>query len=68
MILCDASYYTTRVVLSQIIDRKPHIIYYASNMLNEAQVNYIATEEFLEFIFGFDNLDLALRVPCGCFH
>ena len=52
--MCDTSNYVVSVVLGQRINKKPHIIYYASHILNEAQVNYIVTEkEFLEVVFGF---------------
>jgi len=37
-LMCDASNYAVGVVLGQRINKKPHIIYYASHTLNEAQV------------------------------
>ena len=52
--MCDASEYAIEVVLGQRIDRKPHVVYYASHTLNDAQLNYIVTEkEFLVVIFSF---------------
>jgi len=54
-LMCDASDYAIRVVLGQHIDKKPHVIYYASHMLNDAQLNYIVTEkEFFAVVFGFE--------------
>ena len=36
------------------VDKKSHVIYYASHTLNDAQLNYTVTEkEFLVVIFGF---------------
>jgi len=35
-LMYDASDYAIGVVLGQHIDRKPHVIYYASYMLNDA--------------------------------
>ena len=52
--MCDESDYTVGVVIGQRIDRMPHVIYYASQTLNKAQVNYIVAEkEFLAVVFGF---------------
>ena len=53
--MCDASDYTVGVVLGQRVDKKPHVIYYASHTLNDAQLNYTVIEnEFLAMIFGFE--------------
>ena len=55
--MCDPSDYVVRVVMGQHVDRKPHVIYYASHFQNEAQLNYIVTEkEFLVVVFGFEKL------------
>lgn len=43
--MCDASDYAVGVVLGQRVDKKPHVIYYASHTLNEAQLNYTVTEK-----------------------
>jgi len=54
-LMCDASDYAVGIVIGQHVDRKPHVIYYASHTLNEAQLNYIVTEkEFLAVVFGFE--------------
>lgn len=44
-IMCDTSDYAVRVMLGQYIDKLPHIIYYASRTLNDAQLNYSTTEK-----------------------
>ena len=54
-IMCDASDYTTGVVLGQRENKKPHVIYYASKTLNDAQINYTTTEkELLAIVFSLD--------------
>jgi len=51
----DASDYAIRVVLGQHVYKKPHVIYYASHTLNDAQLNYtVAKKEFLVVIIGFE--------------
>ena len=35
-LMCDASDYAVGVVLGQRVDKKPHVIYYASHTLNDA--------------------------------
>jgi len=51
-IMCDASDYAIGAVLGQCIDNRQHVIYYASRMLNEAQLNYTTTEKkFLAVVF-----------------
>jgi len=55
-IMCDASDYAVGAVLGQRIDKLPHVIYYASRTLNDAQLNYSTTEkELLAVIFALDN-------------
>lgn len=49
-LMCDASDYAVGVVLGQRVDKKPHVIYYASHTLNDAQLNYSVTEK--EFLIG----------------
>jgi hypothetical protein len=44
-IMCDASDYAVGVVLGQRIDKLPHVIYYASRTLNDAQLNYSTTKK-----------------------
>ena len=52
--MCDASDYAIVVVLGQRIDKKPHVIYYASHTLNDTQINYTMIEkEFLAVVFAF---------------
>jgi len=54
-IMCDASDYAIGAVLGQKIEKKPHVIYYASKTLNDAQLNYTVTEkEFLAVIFALE--------------
>jgi hypothetical protein len=53
--MCDASDYAVEVVLGQRIDGLPHVIYYASKILNDAQLNYSTTEkELLVVVFALD--------------
>jgi RNase H-like domain found in reverse transcriptase len=54
-IMCDASDYAIGAVLGQRIDKKPFVIYYASKVLDEAQVNYTTTEkELLAVVFAIN--------------
>jgi hypothetical protein len=54
-IMCDASDYAVRAVLGQRIDKLPHVIYYTSRTLNDAQLNYSTTEkELLAVVFALD--------------
>jgi hypothetical protein len=54
-IMCDASNYVVGAVLGQRIDRLPHVICYASQTLNDAQLNYSTTENELQVvIFALD--------------
>ena len=48
--MCDASDHAIGVVLGQRIDKKPHVIYYASHTLNDAQGSYTFTKK--EFFSG----------------
>lgn len=51
----DASNYALGAVLGQSIDKKLHVIYYASKSLNDAQMNYTNTEkELLAIVFALD--------------
>ncbi|XP_070681806.1 uncharacterized protein [Malus domestica] len=44
-----------RAVLGQMRDKKPHVIYYASRTLNDAQLNYSTTKkELLAVVFALD--------------
>ncbi|CAN6583772.1 unnamed protein product [Malus baccata var. baccata] len=54
-LMCDVSDYALGAVLGQRKDKQPHIIYYASRTLNDAQVNYSTTEkELLAVVFALD--------------
>lgn len=54
-LMCDASDYALGAVLGQRKDKKLHVIYYASKMLNDAQLNYTTTEkEMLAVVFAMD--------------
>ncbi|CAN6557552.1 unnamed protein product [Malus baccata var. baccata] len=54
-LMCDASYYALGAVLGQRKNKQPHVIYYASRTLNDAQLNYSTTEkELLAVVFGLD--------------
>ena len=53
--MCDASDYVVRAVLGQHVGKLPHVIYYASHTLNDAQLNYSTTEkELLAVIFALE--------------
>jgi hypothetical protein len=54
-IICDASNFAVGVVLGQRVGKIPHIIYYASKTLMDAQVNYTTIEkELLVVVFALD--------------
>ncbi|XP_074297415.1 uncharacterized protein LOC141628136 [Silene latifolia] len=54
-IMSDASNYALGAVLGQRVGRAPHVIQYASTMMNEAQRNYTTTEkEFLAVVFALE--------------
>jgi hypothetical protein len=54
-IMCDALDYAVGAVLGQRIHKLPHVIYYASRTLNDAQLNYLTIEkELLAVIFALD--------------
>jgi len=53
--MCDASDYVVGAVLGQRKDKKPYVIYYASKILNSAQMNYTTTEkELLAVVFAYE--------------
>ena len=52
--MCAASDYAVGAVLGQRKDNKPYAIYYASQTLDEAQINYATTEEFLAVVFALE--------------
>ena len=54
-LMCDASDYVVGAVLGQRQDKTFHAIYYASKVLNEAQMNYATTEkEMLAIVFALE--------------
>ena len=54
-LMCDASDYAIRAVLGQKRERISQAIYYASQTLNDDQLNYATTgKELLEIVFAFD--------------
>ncbi|KAJ8770395.1 hypothetical protein K2173_015009 [Erythroxylum novogranatense] len=54
-IMCDASNYVVGAVLGQRIEKNPHVIYYASKTLDNAQCNYSTTEkELLAIVFALE--------------
>jgi hypothetical protein len=53
--MCDAPDYVVGAVLGQRVDKLPHVIYYASKTLNDAQLNYSTIEkELLAVVFALD--------------
>ncbi|XP_068309872.1 uncharacterized protein [Pyrus communis] len=54
-LMCDASDYAVGAVLGQRVNKVPHVIYYASRTLNDAQLNYSTTEkELLAVVFALE--------------
>ncbi|XP_068323218.1 uncharacterized protein, partial [Pyrus communis] len=54
-LMCDASDYAIGAVLGQKVNKLPHVIYYASRTLNDAQLNYSTTEkELLAIVFALE--------------
>ncbi|KAM1024481.1 hypothetical protein ACFX13_038477 [Malus domestica] len=54
-LMCDASDYAISAVLGQRRNKQPHVIHYASQTLNDAQLNYSTTEkELLAVVFALD--------------
>ncbi|XP_068317061.1 uncharacterized protein [Pyrus communis] len=54
-LMCDASDYDVGAVLGQRVNKVPHVIYYASQTLNDAQLNYSTTEnKLLAVVFALE--------------
>jgi hypothetical protein len=54
-IMCDASDFAMGAVLGQRVGKFPHVIYYASKTLMDAQVNYTTTEkELIAVVFALN--------------
>ena len=53
--MCDASNFAVGAVLGQIKEGKPYVIYYASKLLDDGQINYITTKkELLVIVYAFN--------------
>ncbi|KAL0443923.1 UNVERIFIED_CONTAM: Transposon Ty3-I Gag-Pol polyprotein [Sesamum latifolium] len=53
--MCDASNHAIGAMLGQKIGKDPHVIYYASRMLDDTQSNYTTTEkELLAVVFALE--------------
>nr|KYP31855.1 hypothetical protein KK1_047633 [Cajanus cajan] len=53
--MCDASHYAVRAILGQRRNKVFHSIYYASKVLNGAQLNYATTEkELLAIVYALE--------------
>ena len=53
--MCDASNFAVGAVLGQRKEGKPYVIYYASKLLDDTQINYTTTEkELLGIVYAFD--------------
>ncbi|KAM2950741.1 hypothetical protein COP2_000321 [Malus domestica] len=58
-LMCDASNYALGAVLGQRKDKRTHVIYYASQTLNDAQLNYSMTEkELFAVVFALDKFHI----------
>ncbi|CAM8911117.1 unnamed protein product [Rhodiola kirilowii] len=54
-LMCDASDYAIGAVLGQRIDKRLHVVYYVSKVLDNAQMNYTTTEkELLAVVYAFE--------------
>ena len=54
-IMCYASNFTVGAVLGQKKEGKPYVIYYASKLIDDAQINYTTMEkELIATIYAFD--------------
>jgi len=53
--MCDASNYTVGAMVGERKGRMFHTIYYASKVLNDAQINYATTKkEFMAIIYALE--------------
>ena len=53
--MCDASNFMVGAVLGQRKEGKPYVIYYASKLLDDSQINYTTIEkELLAIVYEFD--------------
>ena len=53
--MCDASNFAEGAVFGQRKEGKPYVIYYASKLLDDTQINYTTTEkELLVIVYAFN--------------
>ena len=58
-IMCDAFDYAVGAILGQKIERRSHVIHYASRTLSDAQMHYTTTEkELLAVVFALEKFVL----------
>ena len=63
-IMCDASDFALGAVLAQRRNKIFHVVYYASQILNDTQQNYTTTKkELLAVLFTFDKFRSYLIEP-----
>ena len=68
-IMCDASDYAMRVVLGQRTEKSFRAIYYANKTFNEAQENYLTTEnEMLAMVFACEKFRPYILGSHGIIH
>ncbi|RDX91102.1 Retrovirus-related Pol polyprotein from transposon 17.6, partial [Mucuna pruriens] len=60
--MCDTSNSALGAVLGQRVNKQPHVIFYASRMMDAAQVNYTTTEKELLAIYLLKKLDAKSRL------
>ena len=53
-VMFDVNDFTVGAVPGQMKENKPYAIYYAHRTLDEAQVNYSTTKEFLVVVFALE--------------
>ncbi|CAM8940330.1 unnamed protein product [Rhodiola kirilowii] len=54
-LMCDASDFAIGAVLGQRVDKRLHVVYYVSKVLDNAQSNYTTTEkELLAVVYAFE--------------
>ena len=59
--MCDASNFAVGAILGKKKEGKPFVIYYASKLFDDAQINYTTMEkELLAIIYAFDKFRVYL--------
>ncbi|CAM8916767.1 unnamed protein product [Rhodiola kirilowii] len=54
-LMCDASDFAIGAVLGQRVDKRLHVVYYVSKVLDNTQLNYTTTEkELLAVVYAFE--------------